>query len=120
MSFVQSFFQNYLRHMERNAAYRVHEQISKMDSDHLIRAGISLELLAKGPAAYPWRAERIEQRATVTKMPQDKEAAIRQAITELKSFSDNELADLGISRSGIAHAARYGRPSEDEGHRAAA
>ena len=33
------------------------------------------------------------------------------AEAELQLFSDDELADIGLHRSRIAHAVRYGRPS---------
>ena len=39
----------------------------------------------------------------------------REAISELMSYSDRELADLGISRSAIIDAVLYGRSSDNIG-----
>lgn len=40
-------------------------------------------------------------------------AEVQQAIRELQQLSDAELWDLGISRSEIPHAVRYGRPGSE-------
>lgn len=42
-----------------------------------------------------------------------KERKIHQAIKELNALSDHDLNDLGLSRSNIAHAVRYGRKDAD-------
>ena len=42
-----------------------------------------------------------------------KEAEIKRAIRELKSYNDRELRDIGIPRSKIEHAVRYGIPAND-------
>lgn len=41
------------------------------------------------------------------------EAKIRQAIRELRSLSDKELNDLGLSRGEITYVARNGRKGMD-------
>jgi len=41
------------------------------------------------------------------------EAEVRRAIRELKSLNDRELNDIGIARSEIEHAVRYGIAKND-------
>lgn len=105
--------------MEKQAARRVHQHIQHVDSDVLHWAGISPELLARGPAAYPWRIEPASEAgptvqsvvsATVTQLHGNDELAIRRAIAELRACTDAELADMGIARGEIAQVVRYGRP----------
>lgn len=114
-----SFFNNIIQQFQRNALARVaptiHEQLTRMEPVHLERAGISLELLAKGPSAYPWREQSIEApQPVVTSISEPSEKMkIRRAIAELDGYSDAELADLGIARGDIHHVVRFGRPGVD-------
>ncbi len=45
--------------------------------------------------------------------------ARRKAIAELRSLSDAQLKDIGISRGNIAHAVIHGKDGVDQGKRAA-
>jgi uncharacterized protein YjiS (DUF1127 family) len=47
------------------------------------------------------------------KVRNPEEVKIKQAITALKTYSDRELADIGISRSEIENAVRFGKPAND-------
>lgn len=75
-----------------------------LDDRTLTDINISRELLEQGVKSWPWL------------MPQDSVAVtsaasgIRAAVKELDSYSDSELADLGISRGDIVNAVLHGRP----------
>lgn len=114
MSFLNTLSVRFLESMEQRTAARVYEHIYRLDADLLERAGISPELLAQGPAAYPWRDDAVKaQTSVITKMAMSDTATIRLAIAELQAFSDAELHDLGISRGDIAEVVRSGRPGVD-------
>lgn len=117
MSFFNRIATTFLKTMERRAASSLYQQLRLMDSRTLLNAGISPELLAKGPGAYPWREQDAKATdagcAAVTLMQPSNEAFIRQGIAELQACSDVELADMGIARSDIARVVREGRPGID-------
>ena len=81
----------------------------KLDDRTLADINISRELLAQGVTAWPW------------KVPQDSvdvataARGLRTAVKELETYSDTELADLGISRGAIKDAVLHGRPGIDHG-----
>ena len=95
-----------------------------MLNDHLLQdLGISRDLLLKGNTAWPWRVDSVveapsavkEQRIiNVYSMASEKEAEILRAINELKTYSDRQLADIGIARNDIEFVVRNGRPKLDE------
>ena len=114
MSLFRLFSGRLIASMEKRAAIRVHEHLQLVSAENLIKAGISPELLAQGPAAYPWREEVERREASVAGLPVSDEAAIRLGIAELKACTDAELHDLGIARGDIAHVVRFGRPGVDE------
>jgi len=81
--------------------------LMELDDRTLADINISRELLEQGVKSWPW------------KMPQDSETVwstaqgIRAAVKELDSYTDAELADLGITRGGIVEAVLHGRPGVD-------
>ena len=83
------------RFFEATARARVQSTLLSMGREWVERQGYSWELLRSGVSEFPWR----QSTATV-----QSEKAIRRAITELNSFSDRELHDLRIHRSGIENA----------------
>ena len=81
--------------------------LMKLDDRTLADINISRGLLEQGVKSWPWH------------VPQDGVAVasaargIRAAVKELDSYSDAELADLGISRGSITEAVLHGRPGID-------
>lgn len=117
MSITKSLKQKLLSGLERRAAIRVYNHMKHVDPAALGAAGISIDLLAQGPAAYPWRADQNEEasaRVEISSAVNVGKSEIRTAIAELQSFSDSELHDLGISRGDIENVVRFGRPGIDD------
>ena len=92
------------RFFEATARARVQSTLLIMGREWVERHGYSWELLHAGVNEWPWR------QSTTAVQP---EKEIRRAITELNSFSDRELHDLRIHRSGIENAVRHGRCEND-------
>ena len=109
-----------------NGKVRARQELLKMSDRQLEDFGFSRELLLDGVAAWPWREDSddlVATQASVVEKPLQEGEKIKQAINELSSYSDRELAELGVSRHGIAEAVRYGRPSVEgvfESHKHAA
>lgn len=95
--------------LERGGRIRALGILQSMDPDFLREHGYSPELLREGLAAWPWRMEQV---AEAERMPAAD--ADRLADQELNAYTDEQLDDLGISRSGIADAVRCGRPGTDD------
>jgi uncharacterized protein YjiS (DUF1127 family) len=80
----------------------------RLDDRTLNDISISRELLEQGVRSWPWR------------LPDDSilvataANGIRTAVKELETYSDAELADLGISRGSIQDAVLYGRPGIEQ------
>jgi len=94
-------------------------ELLKRDDHQLADIGISRALLETGVRAWPWLApsdarglEPLNLSAGLT------ERDYAKAMSELQSYSDAELADLGIGRGGIEHAVRHGRAGFPEEQRA--
>jgi uncharacterized protein YjiS (DUF1127 family) len=92
-------------------------------NDRLLEdVGLSRELLVEGGSAWPWRKDSVEIASATKKkkitnifsMASEQEVEIQRAIKELKSYSDRELADIGITRCDIEFVVRNGRPKLDE------
>ena len=90
--------------------------------------GFSREMLIEGVSAWPWRidtvADAVAAGTDLTKegisvapvvsqiaTPKVSKRKIRKAVKELSSYSDRELAELGVSRNNIEEVVRYGRPT---------
>ncbi len=101
---------------------RARNSLLALDDRLLKDVGISRELLLQGVSAWPWREVKVETASApkqkkivkVYSLVNEKEQEIQQAIKELKSYSDRELADLGITRGDIEFVVRNGRPKLDE------
>lgn len=80
-------------------------------SDATLRdIGISRELLHAGVDCWPWHAiERPPLRASSVTRVSPNTAEATRAVRELKSYSDRELRDIGITRDTIAEAVYHGR-----------
>ena len=83
---------------------RVQSALLAMGRVWVERHGYSWELLRAGVNEWPWRQST--EAATT-------ERESRRAIAELNRFSDRELHDLRIHRSGIENAVRNGRAGID-------
>ena len=89
--------------------------------------GFSKALLLDGVKAWPWRTDADSSNAlqsvVASAKPEQSRRVVNQAINELSSYSDRELAELGVTRHGIEEAVRYGRPAVEgifESHKHAA
>lgn len=109
MSWYRRFTRSLQKAVERSGRARVLAVLRGMDPRTLKDLGYSPELLRKGLSAWPWR---LEEAAGTAKMPSSKQ--IRAAETELSSYSDAQLADLGIHRGAISDVVRNGRPGIDD------
>lgn len=100
-----------------NGRVRARQELMRMSERQLTDFGFSRELLMEGVSAWPWRVESDEVVAVETSVsgsavkPSHARQEIKQAINELSSYSDRELAELGVTRNGIEEAVRYGRPT---------
>ncbi len=113
MSFLNTFTTHFLNTMEKRAALRAWYHLQSVDTRSIEHAGLSAELLAQGPSAYPWRATADVVSAKVTNIAYNKKQ-LREAAAELRACSDAELRDLGIARNSIDHVVRYGRDDVDQ------
>ena len=114
------------RYLERT---RLHHELVGLSNRQLDDMGYSRDLLDRGVNGWPWR----ERSSTPPSKPALatpvvakavshalSRREIARAIAQLQVFSDAELADLGLHRSEIAHAVRYGRPGHPGDEAAAA
>lgn len=117
MSIASAVIRKFLASIERRAAVQVYEHFNSLNPTVLRAAGLSPELLALGPDAYPWRAVEAQvnpDMPEVVTSQTTQKTQIRAAIAELESFSDSELHDLGITRQDISSVVRFGRPGIDD------
>ena len=112
----------------KSSKSRLRVQLLGMSDRQLEDFGFSRDSLLQGITAWPWRldsvadavaagtslkAEGIAAAPTVTQIAPAKVSrkSIRQAVKELSSYSDRELAELGVTRQSIKEVVRYGRPA---------
>ena len=78
-----------------------------LDDRTLADISISRELLDHGVKSWPWKLDADDHgvRLAATR--------IKTAVHELESYTDHELADLGIARGAILDAVMHGRPGVD-------
>ena len=79
----------------------------KLDDRTLADINISRELLEQGTKAWPWKlpVDSVEVSAVAR--------GLRAAVRELETYTDAELADLGINRGAIVDTVLHGRPGID-------
>lgn len=115
-SFLANFFIKLGRERARNSLLMLNDRL-------LEDIGVSRELLLKGNSAWPWRIDSVEIKSNapqdrkiinVYSMASEKEDEIKRAINELRSYSDRELADIGVARNDIEFVVRNGRSRLDE------
>ena len=96
-------YNNYMTHLGRKRACKV----LLHSSDRMLEdAGFSRELLEKGVDAWPWQASDSSTELEPVRLDT---LTLKRAVHELKSYSDQELNDLGISRGTIAESVIKGR-----------
>ncbi len=112
-----------------NGKVKARQELLRMSDRQLADFGFSRELLLEGVSAWPWREDSDEMVAAQSSVngsavkPSHARQEIKQAVNELNSYSDRELAELGVTRHGIEEAVRYGRPAVEgvfESHKNAA
>jgi uncharacterized protein YjiS (DUF1127 family) len=89
------------RFFEKVAKARMQSTLLSMGQKWAEDKGYSYEAIVAGESEWPWRK-------SAEKVVNEKE--IRRVIRELKSYNDRELRDIGIPRTDIENAVRYGRP----------
>lgn len=98
----------YNRYMVKRGRLEAHRILMAMSDDTLEDIGISKAALTSGVDYWPWDEAtliRKHREAQIAKMT----AAEAQAVRELNGFNDKELRDIGINRSMINDAVKYGR-----------
>ena len=86
---------------DRMGKGRVQSWLIRMGPEWAEANGYSYDDILRGLSKWPWHQspEKIAE-----------ERKIRRVIRELNSYNDRELRDLGIARSEIGTAVRFGRP----------
>jgi uncharacterized protein YjiS (DUF1127 family) len=96
-------YERYLTHRGRRKALEI---LLRADDRMLADNGFSRDLLELGLKGWPWRTTEEQAFPVRTdSLP----AVAQKAVTELQSFSDAELHDLGITRGTIHDAVANGR-----------
>jgi uncharacterized protein YjiS (DUF1127 family) len=102
---IKTFLEVTLRNFGRN---RLRTQLLSSSDSVLEDMGFSRELLLRGISAWPWRVDDEHNDAKVYSIFSEHEKGVRQAIHELESYTDRELADIGIARCDIESFVRNG------------
>ncbi|MFK7893308.1 MAG: hypothetical protein AB8B63_21010 [Granulosicoccus sp.] len=114
LSKIGSAFQE---HYLKVGRARARDVLLRQSDRVLIDAGFSRELLEKGVSAWPWQLEVaqaiVQTSVRSTEQTEAKVDSLSRAIEELSAYTDKELADIGVARSSIADAVRFGRPGID-------
>jgi uncharacterized protein YjiS (DUF1127 family) len=139
-TFFKTIKETFLKAVMRNSQSRLRLQLLGMSDRRLKDFGFSRESLLEGISAWPWRADGVADAVaagtslqaeglsvvpTVTQVAAAKVSrkSIRKAVNELRSYSDRELTELGLSRQSIKEVVRYGRPTDErvfQNHKSAA
>ena len=107
---------------------RLRTQLLGMTDRQLEDYGFSRDALLQGISAWPWRvdsvadaiaagtslkAEGVSVAPVVAQIAPAKMSrrSIRKAEKELNSYSNRELAEMGVTRQSIKEVVRYGRPT---------
>lgn len=115
---LKTFTKGYENYMTQVGRQRARQVLLMQGQRELEDMGISRHLLLQGVQAWPWRDEsaptKVEQPAPATRLTRAQRRAEKQAIRTLRSLSDAELRDMGVSRGGIVDAVRHGRRDDLE------
>ena len=121
MSFLNAISDKFLASAERRGRRMARTQLLNMSDRQLNDFGVSRHLLMEGISAWPWRdastadlaGEGLARIPAITNVGKNVIGAkdIKKAVKELSSFSDRELAELGVTRHSIEESVRYGRPA---------
>jgi len=132
MTIFTSLKENFINAMQRRGQRAAHQELMKMTDRQLDDFGISRYLLIEGISAWPWKQDsEADVALNSVRKPSPSAAAmhgvkqvpgtlqavggardsaeIKKAINELSSYSDRELAELGVTRGTIEESVRYGR-----------
>ena len=94
-----------MKHFFENLAKaRMQSTLLSMGREWVESNGYSYEAVKAGVSKWPWHS-------SPEKVTREKE--ISRAIRELRSYNDRELRDIGMARSEIEYAVRYGRRGEE-------
>lgn len=110
-TFIKSLGTSFANYFTLIAHARTRKELLTYSDRFLADTGFSRDLLEQGVSAWPWR---VSDGATELPAMQSIDHDVRHAVSELKAYSDAELADLALSRAGIEQAVRSGRPGLDE------
>jgi uncharacterized protein YjiS (DUF1127 family) len=108
---IKAVLKDSIRKLGQN---RLRSQLLMSSDRELEDMGFSRELLLQGISAWPWRVDNEQSVATLYSIFNTHEKEIQQAIRELKSFNDRDLADLGIARCDIESNVREGRAEDSQ------
>lgn len=106
ISQIKSLLLDSLRNFGRN---RLRSRLLGSSDRVLQDMGFSRELLLQGVEAWPWRMDGEKDEARIYRLINKHEQDIERSIRELRSFSDRDLADIGIARCDIETVVRNGR-----------
>lgn len=110
IAILHKIWAGYERAMIRAGRERARQTLLRASDRTLADAGFSRERLEAGIGAWPWRGEADDDAlAAAMRLDGARRAAERRAVRELDTYSDAELAELGIVRADIARAVREGR-----------
>lgn len=122
MNVFTALKESFIRASLHYGKLRTRQYLLNMNDSLLQDAGFSRHLLLQGVDAWPWRTETEQSPefkliTSVEKVVPVEfgKRTVKQAIRELNTYSDRELAELGVTRHGIEEAVRYGRPNIEGG-----
>jgi len=105
---------NFLKRVVKAISHRNKREtlnyLQAMPAEQLIDSGFSPTLIREGVSAWPWREDNQTEMLSEIEYRLAEE---QRCVTELQSYSNSELADLGLYRGSIREAVRYGRPGID-------
>lgn len=112
MSIFKALKTALIRSAEKSGRMRTRRVLLNMSERQLRDFGFSKQLLLQGESGWPWRENAEPQMAKIPAVAvvQQDRRALKQAMNELHSFSDRELAELGVSRHSIKDVVLHGRP----------
>lgn len=110
---LKNLLARYDNHMTMKGRREVRKILLNKSPRALEDMGIDLYLLNQGVEAWPWRTGEVP--ATPARaVAVSKSREQRRAIRELRSMSNAELSDIGITRGSIVDAVKHGRAMEKE------